>query len=88
MILATLYQIAEMRKLRAYAQMDKQKSVKEMEERLKKEHTLELDSLRSMLRLKGNTQQAESKQVSHHVAKLLFGLIQCCLKKKKMRVNV
>ena len=50
----TLYQVAEMRKLRAYAQMDKQKAVKEVEERLKKEHVHEIASLRSLLRNGGN----------------------------------
>ena len=38
-----------MRKLRAYAQMDKQKAMKDLEERLKKEHSLEIASLRSIL---------------------------------------
>ena len=60
MFMSTLYQVAELRKLRAYAQMDKQKSIKELEERLKKEHSLEIDSLRSMLGLKGTTHTRQS----------------------------
>lgn len=61
MVISTLYQITELRKLRAYAQMDKQKSMKELEERLKKEHSLELDSLWSMLGFKGTTHTQRSR---------------------------
>lgn len=52
--MSTLYQVAEMRKLRAYAQMDKQKAVREVEERLKKEHAHEIASLRTLLHNGGN----------------------------------
>ena len=52
--MTTFYQVAEMRKLRAYAQMDKQKAVRDMEERLKKEHAHEITSLRTLLRNGGN----------------------------------
>ena len=52
--MSTLYQVAEMRKLRAYAQMDKQKAMREVEERLKKEHAHEIASLRTLLRNGGN----------------------------------
>ena len=43
-----------MRKLRAYAQMDKQKAMREVEERLKKEHAHEIASLRTLLHNGGN----------------------------------
>ena len=64
--MVTLYQVAEMRKLRAYAQMDKQKAVKEVEERLKKEHAHEIASLRTLLRNGGSyhaQQDGAPKQV-------------------------
>ena len=48
-----LYQITETRKLRAYAQMDKQKAIKELEERMKKEHACDIAELRSLLGLGG-----------------------------------
>lgn len=50
-----LYQVAEVRKLRAYAQMDKQKNMKELEAKLKKEHSLEITSLRLLLGLGGDS---------------------------------
>ena len=43
-----------MRKLRAYAQMDKQKAMREIEERLKKEYAHEITSLRTVLCNGGN----------------------------------
>ena len=43
-----------MRKLRAYAQMDKQNTVREVEERLKKEYAHEIASLRMIVRNGGN----------------------------------
>ena len=54
MSLAAVLQVIEMRKLRAFAQMDKQNSVREIEERLKKEHMLEISTLCTMLSRTGD----------------------------------
>lgn len=62
----TLFQIAEMRKLRAYAQMDKQNVVRETEERVRKENAQEIATLRSLLRNGGTLpgqREAAPKQV-------------------------
>ena len=55
MSLCAVLQVIEMRKLRVFAQMDKQNSVREAEERLKKEHMREISTLCSALSRTGDS---------------------------------